>query len=197
MTLQEGNIPPVVDVHPFLETQAMAHLITIHTTTPVLGQAVEVNSYGYNYYGTIVELKPRTMRVEYVNKGGARKVAHVKRTDVAAPTAAQKDATERGVKTRTLKNDIRCATWDINHLMNSKARSLESINESRAADRAERAALGRAIVDWVLPMTEAEYATRQAELTSLIETRLARLAKLEAELEAHLGTSQVAAAVEA
>ncbi len=162
----------------------MAHLLAVYTN-PVLGQQVRVNSFGHDYTAEVIEIKPRTMKVRYTNGQGNVWTPSVKRTDVAAPTEAQKSATERGVKTRELKADIRCTLSNITNVQESLARSLDDINADHATNYAYWLSRGR-VSDVYLPWSEVRYEQYLADNRLYLDTLLRKLAGLQEELDAHL-----------
>lgn len=162
----------------------MAHLLAVYTN-PTLGLQVRVNSFGYDYTAEVIEVKPRTLKVRYQNAQGNVWTPSVKRTDVAAPTEAQKDATARGVKTRELKSDIRVTLNHIEFYKAQLAKSLDDINAYNAKEYAYWQSRGRDGSTY-LPWTEEQYTQYLGTNNRALDQNLRRLAGLQEELDAHL-----------
>ena len=166
----------------------------IGTSALTLGATVTIKSFGNEYTGTVTELKARTALVRYVNKGGKTYELRVQRTDIAAPTAEQKDAAARGGETRRLNGDVKMWT---RHVADEARRFGHDVNEEnarRADEVAEHIATcakyGWTISDWAArqqenPLTAEQWAAEQAksaervaELNGKIAAAKSRLAEL-------------------
>lgn len=155
-----------------------------------VGCSVPVSSFGYNYSAEVIELKERTAMIRYTNKGGTVWTLRVKRDDIAAPTAAKKAATERGVKTRTLRNGVMWRKNNLEYATKSAEETLEQINHRREQSRKIAAGYGWKIGAHDAPMTQAEFEIHRAERVAYELRNREELAAAEAALAAHLNTQE-------
>lgn len=155
-----------------------------------VGCSVPVNSFGYLYTAEVIELKERTAMIRYTNKGGTVWTLRVKRDDIAAPTAAKKAATERGVKTRQLRSGVMWRKRNLEYATKSAEETLEQVNHRREQSRKIAAGYGWKIEPHHTPMTQAEFEIHRAEAVAYELRNRQELADAIAALDAHLNTKE-------
>lgn len=162
----------------------MAYL-TAAPTAITLDSTVTINSFGHDYTGTVVELKDRTCKVRYTNKGGREYTLQVKRTDVAEASAAQKAGTERAIQTKRLRNDVRGAKRQLEYSTTIAAETLDDVNAKRAESRRIAEGYGWTIRENDLPMSPEAFAVLHATRQQWLREAEERLAKAEQALAEH------------
>lgn len=160
----------------------------INSATPiaaVVGGTLPIFSFGYSYTAEVLEVKERTALVRYTNKGGKEWTLRVKRNDVAAPTAEQRAATERGATTRALRGNVRWRASSLEHAESVAAETREEINAKRAETRRKHIEYGWKLESWTEPLTEEGYAAERAVRLEQVARCAAALAEAQAQLNAH------------